>query len=126
MLTVDGLNTGAAVYLRRVLLVAGAGFLAMVLGMVVAMARDVRDANAIMILVFTQIPALVLVLGGWPLIEVAAKRDKRVCCPCCRRSLVTNRYLVIATRNCPYCGRRVLNEPEEPVVPSVSNAPPKD
>ena len=126
MLTVYGLNTGAAVYLRRVLLVAGAGFLAMVLGMVVAMARDVPDDNAMMILVFTQIPTLVLVFGGLPLIEVVAMRDTRVCCPYCRRSLITNRHLVIATRNCPYCGRRVLIEPEEPVVPSVSNAPPTD
>ncbi len=132
MLTVEGLNAGAAVYTRRVLLVAVAGFLALVLGMVVAMAlcRDVTDDNVrignVMILVYTQFPALVLMLGGWPLIEVRATRDKRVSCPFCRRSLITYRHLVIATRNCTHCGRQVLIEPEEPVVPSVSNAPPAD
>jgi hypothetical protein len=33
-------------------------------------------------------------------------------CPHCRRSLAESAKLVIATRNCPHCGRRVLAEPD--------------
>jgi hypothetical protein len=42
-----------------------------------------------------------------------ARRHSRLFCPHCTNPIVYYPSLVIATRNCPWCGRRVLAEPEE-------------
>jgi nitrate reductase gamma subunit len=38
-------------------------------------------------------------------------RDGRLLCPHCHTLLVQHQHLVVATRNCVQCGRRVLAEP---------------
>ena len=38
-------------------------------------------------------------------------RDRRLRCPYCNRFLVATRNIVVATRNCVYCGHRILKDP---------------
>jgi hypothetical protein len=61
----------------------------------------------------TPLPALLVLFGGLWLGEWRARRDGRLRCPYCRRTLTGMRPLVVATRNCGYCGRCVLREPED-------------
>jgi hypothetical protein len=53
-------------------------------------------------------------LGAWHN-EARSRRDPRLLCPHCERPLQMHGALVIATRNCPNCGLRVLAEPTPPV-----------
>jgi hypothetical protein len=43
--------------------------------------------------------------------DIRARRDPRLNCSHCNRPLQVHWALVIATRNCPHCGQRVLAEP---------------
>jgi DNA-directed RNA polymerase subunit RPC12/RpoP len=45
-----------------------------------------------------------------------AARDPRLRCPYCAKRLDESRRLVVATRNCPHCGRKVLKEPAPDVA----------
>jgi hypothetical protein len=45
--------------------------------------------------------------------ERRSRRDPRLSCPRCERPLQLHRALVIASRNCPHCGQRVLAEPAQ-------------
>jgi hypothetical protein len=58
-------------------------------------------------------PALIVLVAGLWLGERRAKRDARLFCPHCGKNLTGMRHLVIATRNCGYCGKRVLAEPAD-------------
>ncbi len=61
---------------------------------------------------FTPFPALVVIIGGLLVNERWAKKDPLLLCPSCAKSLLEIKHLVVATRNCGHCGKRVLAEPE--------------
>jgi hypothetical protein len=55
-------------------------------------------------------PALVVCFGGIWWLERWVRSDKRLLCPGCAKSLAHVSGTVIASRNCPLCGERVLTE----------------
>jgi hypothetical protein len=58
----------------------------------------------------TPLPGLlVMFVGIWLLHR--PKKASCLACPHCGRSLIASQQIVIATRNCCQCGRRVLEEP---------------
>lgn len=68
------------------------------------------DAAAELLLGMTPFPAVPVTFVGIWLVERQSKRDGHLHCPNCRKCLVGLQYLVIATRNCGYCGKPVLHE----------------
>jgi hypothetical protein len=57
------------------------------------------------------VAVLVFLTGMW-LGYRRGGRDPRLYCPYCRKMLFETRSIVVATRNCVRCGKRVLAEPE--------------
>lgn len=51
-------------------------------------------------------------LGFFAMIPLMRRVERRygVACPHCAKSLVVHPSVVIASRNCPFCGKRVLEE----------------
>lgn len=60
----------------------------------------------------TLLPSVVILIGGIWFGERWAGRDERLRCPHCNKVLTGMRHLVVPTRNCRYCGRQILAEPE--------------
>lgn len=56
--------------------------------------------------------AMLVLIGGTWLGYRRSSRDQRLLCPHCSALLVEGKHVVVATRNCVQCGRRVLAEPE--------------
>ncbi len=71
-------------------------------------ATRLGNSNAELAIGFTPMPALVVFLVGVVWHERLARRDRRLLCPSCNRFLAGDRSIVIATKTCPYCGRRPL------------------
>jgi Zn finger protein HypA/HybF involved in hydrogenase expression len=65
---------------------------------------------------------LVLLFGGLILLDRRLKRPAELRCPHCEHALVEAAAVVIATRHCPRCGRRVLAEPDEQSPPTRTAA----
>ena len=57
------------------------------------------------------LPWLVFLFGGIFILERRKRRDPRLSCPYCKKDISMCRALVVATRNCPSCGKRVVDEP---------------
>jgi hypothetical protein len=109
----------------RFFCVVGTTMLALLLGfaMVLLIREDVlafyvrqfgKPAAEFLMPLSAMLPSMIILFSGLWIVERWAKRDARITCPHCGKLLVGMRYLVVATRNCGYCGRRVLGEPIGP------------
>lgn len=131
-MTIDKFNQASAEYRRRSWAGIGLAFLAFFgtfgLGLGLIRVFDLRAACAasfgepaaetlegvVMLLAFPAFMAVIL-YG-----DRRASSDPRLRCPHCDKHLEAMSNLVVATRNCPHCGRRVLEEPPPapgPVAP---------
>jgi nitrate reductase gamma subunit len=73
---------------------------------------DRSDFVAEIVLMAIMLVGVLVFLGGTWIGYRRGYRDVRLHCPHCHTMLFERRHLVIATRNCYSCGRRVLAEPE--------------
>ena len=121
MITIKEFNEATSRYTKRVLRMAAVSVTAMfgcfaivlpfrdaVHGFYVAQFGDVA---AELLLGMTPFPAVVVMFVGIWLVERQSKRDGPLHCPHCKKCLVGLQHLVIATRNCGYCGKPVLHDP---------------
>jgi hypothetical protein len=71
-------------------------------------------AQADLISPLAGVPVVVLMLAGAAFIQQLVSRDRRVVCSHCQRLLAggTVRLVAVATGNCPFCGERVIEEPD--------------
>jgi hypothetical protein len=121
-MTIEDFNVAGSAYTRRIFIVGGLAVVVMFacFAVVVPFRDALRTqyeewfgkvaAEALMGL--TPLPGLLVLIGGLSVVEYRARRNSRLRCPHCRRMLTGMRPLVVATRNCGHCGRRVLAEPE--------------
>jgi endogenous inhibitor of DNA gyrase (YacG/DUF329 family) len=123
MMTIDEFKASASRYSRGMAWALLGSVLAVIafLGLV-AMFRDpLRDIytrtfggpGAEILVGLSPFPAVLILIGSLWYAERRLLRDVRLKCPSCGKQIVGMRHLVIATRNCPHCGRRVLQEPDE-------------
>jgi hypothetical protein len=131
MLSIDEFNSADAAYTRlngrRVLIVAAATVGTMFACFaVVALYRDsirnflvetVGASAAEIVMGFTSAPAVFVLFGGLLVFGRLNKQDSRLICPSCNKSLLGMTQLVVATRNCGHCGKRILAEPDGPHCP---------
>jgi len=121
MIEIDDFRTATSAYVRRTYIVMALSLLTMFAGFGVALAfkTEIRDfcqkhfsePTSEMLRGLAPFPAvLVLFIGLW-LSERISKQDTRLKCPHCGKMLVGMRSLVIATRNCGNCGKRVFGGP---------------
>lgn len=121
-ISIDALNHAARSYLRGVLMICGISFALAVAGAVIAIEnRDAirswytkqfgAPAAEGLVGVTPFLPAIVAIFAGIYWVERKRGRNPSLLCPHCRRNLMQMRHLVIASRNCPYCGKRVVEEP---------------
>ncbi len=70
-------------------------------------------AQANLISLLAGVPVVVLMLAGSAFIQQLVCKDQRVVCSHCQRLLAggTVRLVTVATGNCPFCGRRVIEKP---------------
>ena len=61
--------------------------------------------------------ALLVILGFGGIIVLQRRVDRRfgIMCVHCKKPLVNFRFIITASRNCPYCGKRVIED-----IPSAS------
>ena len=127
MLNINDFNAGSAAHSKRLAisvgLVASFFFFFLVIGTIFkddlrcscreqfdpAYAEAIPEILMAALLIF----AGASTLGGLGLSLRHTGRDGRVVCPRCGKLLINMQALVIATRNCGHCGRRVLAEPVE-------------
>jgi hypothetical protein len=121
MLSINEFNAAASAHNRRMVVaavvsVAGmfacfgvAGLVRPVLNGFLGAALGPLGAEAFMVIV--PIAAVLVFLTGMWLGYRRGRQDQRLLCPHCGILLVESRRLVVATRNCVQCGRRVLAEP---------------
>ena len=123
LIAIDDLRRAAKAAKRREGLILGSMLLSLVLGMVgVLLARPMlRDrvearfgpagleASECAIMVF---PFLLVMIGGGWVNWRSNRRDPRLICPACGKSLKGMDALVIATKNCGHCGHRAVAAPD--------------
>lgn len=122
MLAIDEFNAAVSGYNRRMATVFGALVFAMFAFMgSVAFCRDALhtfyvghcgEVMAEILMGLSLAPALPILFVGIWLAERSAKRDRRLYCPACGKRLMDMRHLVVATRNCGHCGKRVMADPD--------------
>ncbi len=121
MITIKEFNEATSRYTKRVLRMAAVSVIALFGCFAIVLSfRDAvhgfyiakfGDAAAELLLGMTPFPAVAVMFVGIWLVERQSKRDGHLHCPHCRKCLVGMQLLVIATRNCGYCGKSVLQEP---------------
>ena len=75
-------------------------------------ARDFGEqAAGLMLLASLILPFVVVLFGGLLIMDRRNRRDPRLRCPHCEKSIEMCQALVVTTRNCPSCGKRVVDEP---------------
>ncbi len=124
MLSIENFNAAVSAYYRRLNAVIVATLFTAILCVAVYYpfkdsidrfyTRQFGEAAAQVFMGMTMFPALVVMFFGFWMNELRTRRDARLACPHCRKWLVTQRHLVVATRNCGHCGRKVLAEPLPP------------
>lgn len=77
--------------------------------------RQFGDVTAEALKGMTLLPALIVMFLGLWMTARRTRRDLRLACPHCKKLPIGQRHLVVASRNCGHCGRRVLAEP--PTLP---------
>src|SRR5438093_1462240 len=122
MLTIDEFNRVASACQRKIVIsVVLSGILAFAfLGAMLLfrdpiyafLAREFGAAAADDLMGLVLLPALIVLFrviwAGWR----RANLDPRVRCPHCDKLLANMRSVVVATRNCGHCGRRILADPD--------------
>jgi hypothetical protein len=118
MLSIEEFNAAASAHHRRMVVAAVASCAGMLacfgLGRPTfdsffGAPSDSLGAEALFLIV-PVIAVLVFLTGMW-LGYRRGSQDQRLLCPHCGFLLAESRCLVVATRNCVQCGRRVLAEP---------------
>lgn len=109
-------------YLRRVVIFACVTILTVILCFAVVLPfRDqIRDwvaerfglSAAELAIGLTPTPALLVMFIGILWLQRTANRTPELNCPRCKKSVVGMKHLVVATKCCPHCGRRILNDVE--------------
>jgi hypothetical protein len=122
VLSIPDFNTAMSGYNRRMLVVIAATVIALLacLGAAALFRDDLRafylqrlgETACDVLLGLSALPALLVLFVGLWMHERRTRRDPRLVCPHCGKLLVSWHALVVATRNCARCGRRVLAEPE--------------
>jgi hypothetical protein len=69
------------------------------------------EGTADVLMGLSPLPALIALLVGLGLNDRRAKRAPRLYCQHCAKEMYSSQQLTIATRNCPHCGKTVLEEP---------------
>lgn len=115
-------NAAADAHTRRMVIAMAASVAGMfaVFGVIVLIRETALESlNAHLGEVGTEIALLLLIclalgvfLTGMWLGYRRGNRDPLLNCTHCNKMLVENRKIVVATRNCVHCGKRVLAEPE--------------
>jgi hypothetical protein len=121
MLRIEEFNTAASAHHRRMVVAAGASvagvFACLGLAGLLRLALDrfltehLGSMGAEAFLALFPVAAVPVFLTGMWLGYRRGRQDQRLLCPHCGILLVESRRLVVATRNCVQCGRRVLAEP---------------
>jgi hypothetical protein len=73
--------------------------------------RSFGEAAAEILMGLSPMPSVVVLFAGILMFERSTPRDPRLFCPTCGKSLASSQQIVVATRNCGFCGARVLAEP---------------
>lgn len=73
----------------------------------------VGESTAEVLVGLTPLPAVLVMAVGFAWLQRMANQLPQLRCPHCNGSLIGNQAIVIATRNCTHCGRRVVTEPKE-------------
>ena len=126
MLTIDEFNEGAAAGRNRAFYWFAAGILtvSICMGLAFLILAEFEKPNEIegvvkkiavlaSVIVLGFVSPFVVIFGGSWLMIRGTRRDGRLICPHCDSLLVGVQHWVIATRNCPKCGKRVVAEPEQ-------------
>lgn len=116
LLTVEEVNAAAARYNRHGVILATGTFAAMLIGFGIAFAfigafRALVEQLGAVAGILPLLPAVAFCFAGIWWSQQAANADASAKCPHCGKLLVRYRSIVIATRNCPDCGRRAIAEP---------------
>ncbi len=120
--TIDAFNRSARLYLRGMLIVCAITVVLTVVAATIAIRnrdpikawyveRFGAPAAEVLLGAVPWLPSLIVMFGGMYLVERKRGRVQELLCPHCHKQLLGMRHLVIATRNCPYCGRRVVADP---------------
>lgn len=108
----------ARVWTRRVGMVVGAGFAG---ALIIVVWAFLQPHGGLWVILFWLLVTMGSFVAPLWLVVRGMRRDPRVVCPHCNQSLAGNPNLVVASRNCFRCGRRVLSEPER--LESQSGSP---
>ena len=125
MMTIESFNEAGSTYTRRLLTGTGLSIVSMIAAIALSFwvvsshrakilalfGQLVSEPVAEGLLPALMLPGMILLITGIWLSERRANVDRRHYCPHCTQNLVNNRFLVVATRNYPHCGKRVLEEP---------------
>jgi hypothetical protein len=77
------------------------------------------ESTAAILISISPFPAILILFGSLWYSERRLSRDPCTRCPSCAKQIACMRQIVIATRNCPHCGQRVLQEPLNPMNVAV-------
>ncbi len=121
-LDIEQFNRACSRYGRGVLTVAGLAIVTAFgcFAVVLPFKQEIRafymghfGAGAAEILMgLTPFPAIPVMFAGFWWLHRLSKKTPELLCPHCKKSIVGMRHIVVATKNCPHCGRRVLAEPD--------------
>jgi hypothetical protein len=69
------------------------------------------NAQAGLVFPLVLVPVVVILLGGSAVIQWILSKDRRLVCPHCGKFLAYGpaRLVLVATRNCPFCGEKTIN-----------------
>lgn len=122
MLPIEEFKTAVAGYRRQILIAMACAVLAALafIGLFGVIEETLRalsirqfgEVATEVLMGLTLFLAVLIFFGLLVLGDRVARRDERLRCPSCGQSLEGIQHLVIATRNCGHCGKRVLAEPE--------------
>ena len=123
-MSIQEFRAGSSAYVKRVVVVVVLTVLTMIAGFAVVgtfrdsllafYRRHFSETVADSLLgASAPLPALLVLVAGLCFGELRARRDARLRCPHCGKTLMPVRFVVVATRNCGYCGERVLAEPAD-------------
>jgi endogenous inhibitor of DNA gyrase (YacG/DUF329 family) len=122
MTTIDEFNASVSRYRRCLIwtVVGNVLVISVYLGLLLISRDLIRDActrklggpAAEILAGLAPFPAVLVLFGSLWYVERRLLRDARLKCPNCGKQIVGMSHLVIASRNCFHCGRRVLREPD--------------
>lgn len=113
---IDELNAASRVYMRRTTIAIFVSLAAFIVPAVVFAylkgGKQLNDPDEALLYFSLMVPGPLLLLVSLWVIHKWCRGHPHLNCPYCEKSLLTAKPTTIATRNCGYCGRRVLDEPD--------------